>query len=230
MRVVIVARASTQEQNQSIKIQLEALRNWAYLMGHQVVCEFFALESGKLTKRDTVEDALEVIRLGQAEALVVTKLDRLGRDMGELIRIIKEIQQMQAGFVSVEQNIDTTSVMGKFFFQMMGAVAELERDMISERVKTGVRQAKKEGKRVGAPAFWFDVVKGTGEVIPDDKQLEVIEQIYQLRFKGITFEKIATGLNARQIPTKKGLRWTRQGVRDMIAKYERYQDSLNAVS
>ncbi|WP_292530161.1 recombinase family protein [Methylocystis sp.] len=136
------ARISTDEQ--SLDLQRDALRK----AGCMEVFEDRGV-SGVATQRPGLEAALK--RIGVNDALVVWKLDRLGRSLPHLIETIRELGARGAGFASLSESIDTTTPGGKLVFHIMGALAEFERTLIVERVNAGIAAAKKRGKHVGRP-------------------------------------------------------------------------------
>jgi DNA invertase Pin-like site-specific DNA recombinase len=82
---------------------------------------------------------------------VVWKLDRLGRSLPHLVEVINGLRDAGIGFRSLQEQIDTTSAGGRFYFHMLAALAEFEREMISERTRAGMASAKRRGKHVGRP-------------------------------------------------------------------------------
>lgn len=90
-------------------------------------------------------------RITSSDVLVVWKLDRLGRSLPHLIKIMGQLGALGAGFSSLSESIDTTTAGGKLIFHIMGALAEFERSLIVERVTAGIAAAKKRGKHVGRP-------------------------------------------------------------------------------
>ena len=99
--------------------------------------------SGKLAKRLSLDKALEFLREG--DTLVITKLDRLGRSLSNLIELVAELEHRHVDLKVIDQNIDTTSPAGKLFFHIVGAFAQFERDMISERTRDGLDAARARG-------------------------------------------------------------------------------------
>ena len=89
--------------------------------------------------------------MDRGDTLVVWRLDRLGRSLNDLIAIIDELGKRGIEFVSLTESIDTTSAGGRLYFHLMGALAEFERALISERTKAGMREAKRRGITLGRP-------------------------------------------------------------------------------
>ena len=139
MTLVGYARVSTAEQDTAL--QTDALR--------QAGCEriFEDTASGAKTDRPGLTDALAYLRKG--DALVVWRLDRLGRSLPHLIETIADLEARGIGFRSLTENIDTTTAGGKLFFHVFGALAQFERDLIRERTKAGLDAARARGRKGG---------------------------------------------------------------------------------
>ena len=135
------ARVSTTDQNPNL--QLDALK--------QAGCEriFEDTISGAKADRPGLKDTLSHLR--RDDTLVVWKLDRLGRTTKGLIDLVEQLKERGVGFKSLQDNIDTSTPMGQFFFVVFSAIAELERSMIRERSKAGLAAAKARGRRGGRP-------------------------------------------------------------------------------
>lgn len=136
------ARVSTQDQ--TLNLQKDALQ--------KIGCTriFTDTLSGSITERPGLNEALEFLRGG--DALVVWRLDRLGRSLQHLLETIAHLQQRAIGFKSLTENIDTTTPGGKLIFHVFGALAEFERDLIRERTQAGLAAARARGKYGGRPS------------------------------------------------------------------------------
>jgi DNA invertase Pin-like site-specific DNA recombinase len=135
------ARVSTPEQ--SFALQRDALE-------HSGCTKIFQdVASGAKAARPGLTAALEYLRAG--DMLVVWRLDRLGRSLGQLMALMQTLQSRQIGFHSLIEVIDTTTATGQFFFQVTGAFAELERNLIRERTRAGLASARQRGRRGGRP-------------------------------------------------------------------------------
>ena len=100
--------------------------------------------SGALASRPELAKALEALRAG--DRLVVTKLDRLGRSLANLIELASTLAEREIRLIVLDQSIDTSTSAGRMFFHMLGAIAEFERDLISERTREGLEAARRRGK------------------------------------------------------------------------------------
>lgn len=145
MKAIIYARVSTSEQN--IENQVKICQEFCKNKGWQIPVIYKDVMSGTKTSRPSFNRMLEDMRKYKFRAIVVTKLDRIGRSLQHLITILDELKHKKVEFVAVTQNIDTTTASGRLQWQIMGAFAEFEREIISERTKEGLRFAKNVGKR-----------------------------------------------------------------------------------
>lgn len=136
------ARVSTEEQN--LDLQIHALKG----AGCNVIHEDFGI-SGASVKRPGLRKTLRRIKAG--DVLVVWKLDRLGRSLPHLVETINALRERGVGFRSLQEQIDTTCAGGRFYFHMLAALAEFERELISERTRAGMASAKRRGVRIGRP-------------------------------------------------------------------------------
>lgn len=103
--------------------------------------------SGKLARRPQLDQALAVLREG--DQLVITKLDRLGRSLANLIEIAADLQRRGVHLVVLDQGIDTTTAVGRMFFQILGSIAEFEHALMSERTVDGLAAARARGRTGG---------------------------------------------------------------------------------
>ena len=145
MKVVIYARVSTEEQ--SVDKQVDECKEFCKNRGYEVVGVYRDVISGIKSSRPQLDALMKDCFQKKFDAVVVWKLDRLGRSVEHLISILNQLQVYKVDFISVTQPLDTTTSQGKLLFNILGSFAQFERDMISERTKMGLRHAKNVGKR-----------------------------------------------------------------------------------
>jgi len=145
MKVAIYCRVSTEQQDADKQefICQEACKK----EGHEVYKVYKDVISGSTTSRKNFNELLNDMRHYKFDAIMVTKLDRLGRSLQHLLSLMDEFKRKGIHFIAVTQSIDTSSAAGKLQLQIMGAFAEFERAIISERTKEGMRNAEGVGKR-----------------------------------------------------------------------------------
>jgi len=144
MKVAIYCRVSTEDQNADKQEDIN--REYCRRMGYEVYKVYKDVISGATSSRPEFNKLLEDMRHYKFDAILVTKLDRLGRSLKHLLSLIDEFKGKGINFIASTQNIDTTSASGQLQLQIMGAFAEFERAIISERTKEGLKK-RKEGKR-----------------------------------------------------------------------------------
>ena len=149
-RVAIYARVSTHDQ-QTLPTQLEAMRAYAERKGWQIALTVEEVGSGAKT-RPRREELLRAARRKEMDIIVVWRLDRWGRSLVDLIATLQELTALRVGFVSLSEALDLTTPSGRAFAGMLAVFAEFERDILRDRVKAGIAQARKEGRPHGRPA------------------------------------------------------------------------------
>jgi DNA invertase Pin-like site-specific DNA recombinase len=159
MRVAIYARVSTSA-GQSVEMQLRDLRQLAQQRGFEIIAEFCDEGvSGSCDSRPQLDRMLFDAQRGRFQAILIWRLDRLGRSLQNLVRLFESFQAWNVALISFGEGLDFSTSMGKLFYQLSGAFAEFERDCIRERVKAGLRNAKARGKRLGRPRLAVDAVR-----------------------------------------------------------------------
>lgn len=161
------ARVSTKKQ--SLDMQLDELKRYG--------CEEITTEKESGAKKDRKELQLLLSKLRKDDTLVVYKLDRLGRTMHQLVNLLQEFNEKGIHFVSIKDGIDTSTTMGRFLFHIFGAMAEMEREVINERVISGVAAAKARGREGGRKkAHTPQQIQGMMEMLASGKtKVEVCE-------------------------------------------------------
>jgi len=150
-RAAIYVRVSTAEQETDL--QETELREYCDNRGWSCTIYRDKGQSGAKNDRPALNAPLGDMRKRKFDVVVVWALDRLARSLKQLLSIAEECQSLSVDLVSLKQNVDTTLPAGKLTFSVLGAVAEFEREMLRERVRSGMAQAKRAGKRVGRPAL-----------------------------------------------------------------------------
>jgi DNA invertase Pin-like site-specific DNA recombinase len=157
MKAALYARVSTANNGQDPQVQLRELREYCERRGWTVLSEFVDVGiSGSKEKRPQLDRLLADAHQRRFDAVVVWKFDRFARSVSHLLRALETFQTLGIEFVSLTEGVDTSTPMGKMVFIVLGAVAELERSLIVERVKAGLRNARAKGKRLGRPRRILD--------------------------------------------------------------------------
>ncbi|MCZ6750563.1 MAG: recombinase family protein [Acidobacteria bacterium] len=161
-KAALYARVSTNNGHQDPAMQLRELREYCERRGWQVFSEYVdAGISGSKEKRPELDRLMADAHRRQFDVLVVWKFDRFARSVSHLLRALENFQALGIEFVSLSEQMDTTTPAGKMVFTVLGAVAELERSLIVERVRAGIRNARAKGKRLVRPRRVVDSSKIT---------------------------------------------------------------------
>src|ERR1700677_3440692 len=173
MRIAIYARVSTKDQ--SCDLQLRDLRAYCAAKGVERIHEYVDVgQSGAKDSRPELNELMEEARKRRFDAIVVWRFDRFARSTKHLLLALEEFRALGIQFISYQENMDTSSPLGQALFTIVAAVAQLERDLIRERVSAGIRNAQAAGKQLGRPTRIVDR-----------------EQILRLRAEGVSIEQIA---------------------------------------
>jgi DNA invertase Pin-like site-specific DNA recombinase len=148
MRAAIYTRVSTSDQ--STDRQIRELREYAHARDWQIVQEAQEVASGASRKRPLREEVLQLARARGVDTILVQSLDRWGRSVQDLVLTMAELEALGVAFV-VPGHIDMTTPMGRMLAHFLGAIAEFERELIRERVRSGLANARAKGKRLGRP-------------------------------------------------------------------------------
>ena len=177
-RVALYARVSTKNNGQDPETQLIALREYAQHRGFMMAGEYVDIGiSGSKDSRPALDRLMKDARARKFDVVVVARFDRFARSVSHLLRVLEEFSHPGVDFVSLSESVDASTPMGKMIFTVLGAVAELERNLIKERVQMGISRARKQGKQLGRPRV---------EVDP--------RQVAGLRLRGKSWNEIAKEL------------------------------------
>jgi len=165
-------------------MQIRELCEYCKRRGWPIVREYVDLGiSGAKERRPGLDRLIADAHKRKFEVIVVWKFDRFARSVSHLLRALETFRALGIEFVSLSEQVDTSTPTGKMIFTVLGAVAELERSLIAERVRAGLRHAKAKGKRLGRPTKHVDPA-----------------QVAQLRAQGLSWRKL--GLRLGVSPTK----------------------------
>ena len=153
-RAAFYLRVSTADQN--LSTQLHDLRSMAAQRGFEVVAEYTDQVSGAKSRRPGLGDLMRDARRGNFDVVLVWASDRIARSVRHFLEILDELNRLNIEFVSFREQIDTGGPLGRAIVVIIGAIAELERNLIVERVRAGMRRALLEGRHIGRPSLELD--------------------------------------------------------------------------
>lgn len=178
MRTALYCRVSTTDQ--SVEMQLADLRAYCTQRGFTIYREYSDTGiSGTKERRPELDALMSDARKRKFDAVLVWRFDRFARSTKHLVTSLEEFHHLGIAFLSFHENVDTTSSLGKAMFTIVAAIAELERSIIVERIKGGLRRAKAMGKKIGRPGLQMNT-----------------EQIMSLKSQGLSIRAIAKQVGA----------------------------------
>lgn len=155
---------------------------------------------------------------GEAEGLLVVKLDRLTRSVKDLGSLLDRYFGTRFSLLSVSDQIDTRSAAGRLVLNVLAAVSQWEREAIGERTSAALQHKIAQGERVGAPPFGWDVA--AGKLTGNAREQTTLDRIAELRAQNLTMREIADILSAEKRTTKRGTRWHANTVRRALLRME----------
>jgi len=153
-RAALYCRVSTGDQH--LETQLLDLRELAKQRGLEIVREYTDVISGAKSKRPGLDSLMSDARRRRFDIVLVAAFDRIARNVRHFLDVLDELSQLNIQFISMRENIDTGGPLGRALLTIIGAISELERSLIVERVKAGMRRAKLEGRRIGRTPLDID--------------------------------------------------------------------------
>lgn len=172
-----VGYARVSSTNQNIDLQINALKKYG-------VDKIYMEKQSAVKYRPELDNLLDYVRAG--DTVVVWKLDRIARSLKHLIDIVETLKAKEVNFVSITESIDTTTSLGKFFLQINGSFAELERNLIIERTKAGLQAAREKGNIGGRkPGLSHEAIK----------KAKAAKKLYLDPDNNYTVDEICTTLN-----------------------------------
>jgi DNA invertase Pin-like site-specific DNA recombinase len=159
-RVAIYGRVSTTNHGQDVRLQTRELEQFAQARGWRLMDSYLDIGiSGSKDKRPELDRLMADAHRRKFNVVIVWKFDRFARSVSHLLRALETFNALGIAFVSLSEQMDTTTPTGKMIFTVLGAVAELERSLIVERVRAGLRNARAKGKTLGRPRKIVDAAR-----------------------------------------------------------------------
>jgi len=189
VKVALYARVSQADKDQDPENQLIKLRNFAQSYNWEIYQEYVDYASGSQASRPALDRMLSDARAHRFNAVVVVRLDRIGRSVRNLHNLLLELHRFNVDLICTDQDINTWSPTGKLIFTILGTISEFELVLIRDRTKDGLVRALAQGKRLGGP--------------PNPARTE---EILRLRAEGLTLREIGRRLGISHQGVKQRLR------------------------
>jgi DNA invertase Pin-like site-specific DNA recombinase len=216
-RVALYTRISTDETNQPYSLGAQHDRLLAHVSsqpGWQVVAEYEDRASGKSLERPALADARRAATAGAYDLLLVFRVDRLSRNLGQLAALIEELEAAGVAFRSLTEPFDTSNPAGRMMLQMLGVFAEFERASIIERISAGMQRKASRGEwTVGSYPYGYRRGAAGPGLEPDPAAVQIVGDMFERYVTDrLGSGAIAEWLNERGLRTTRGQPWTRASV------------------
>ena len=220
-KVAIYARVSTTnqaEEGYSIDGQIDSLEKYCEAMGWDVYNKYIdAGFSGGSLNRPEMTNLINDVKHGLFDTVLVYKLDRLSRNVRDTLYLIKDVFNInKIDFVSIQENIDTSSAMGTLFLTLLSAIAEFEREQIKERMQLGKLGRAKSGKSMqwAKISYGYDYIKETGTLSVNPYQALIVRKMFEWYLSGMSITKLRDALNEQYGQDKE---WSYRTVRVILS-------------
>ena len=211
-------RVSTEKQADhgvSIEAQTEKLKAYAMLYDIDLVDLVIEQGSAKCLQREGLQSALSRLEAGEAEALIVVKLDRLTRSVADLGKLVDTYFQNFA-LLSVGEQIDTRSAAGRLVLNVLASVSQWEREVIGERTSAAMQHMRNQNQYTGGkPPYGYDLVDG--ELIENENEQQVIKLVAKYKAAGLSYRKIAAVIDEAGHKSRTGKQLSAMSVSRMRA-------------
>ncbi len=212
MRAIGYIRVSSDEQVRegvSLTMQVSKIKSYCDLNDLDLmdIREDAGISAKNISGRPGFQEALNMVYSGEADALVVWKLDRAFRSTQDALSVAEKLNKAGRALVSICEKLDTTSAVGEFFFTLMASLAQMERRLIGERTAAALQSKKAKGERVGEIPFGYALADDGVHLVEDATEQEIIQRVHSLKADGFSLRAIARELNRDGYKTKKGHDW-----------------------
>ncbi|MHC4647253.1 MAG: recombinase family protein [Planctomycetota bacterium] len=232
MEIIAYTRVSTESQGKhgvSLPAQERRIRAGCEQLGHVLVAVYTDVASGKNLRRPGLQEALRHLKKRPEAGLMVTALDRLSRSVRDILKLVDESFSPERygsrGFVSLAQFIDTTTPFGRFALTQWAALAQLEREQTSHRVKLALAHKRLHGERAGTVPWGWRLARGRKKIEPNMAELLILTKAAELRRQGMSLRKIGEALAHAGHVNRKGRRvFNPKTVRSILESARRWRE------
>ncbi|MCP6758789.1 MAG: recombinase family protein [Fischerella sp. CENA71] len=213
-RLIGYGRCSTTEQQYTRQVQEEKIKDYCKLYNHELIGFYYDHGvSGSKIDRPELNRALLELTSGEAEGMIVYKLDRLTRNLGDLSELMTSYFSDKYSLVSVCDQLDTKTPSGRLVINILGSVAQWELETIRDRVKSALVVAKASGKHLGKVPYGHKLINGY--LAESVEEIHTIDTMRQLRNEKMSYQAIARHLNDAGM-LNRGKQWYASSIHDVL--------------
>ena len=206
--VITYLRNSDNKQVNTNSVQLEKVQD--YCNQNNLKLDKIFIDkglSGSKSDREKYQEVIRLIKTGQVDTLIVLSLSRLSRSVKETCKVVELMKKTDTNLISLKENIDMKTSVGKFFINVMSSIYELEVDMIRERTSDVLQSKKEHGKVYSKVPYGF--TRQGENLIVNKYEKKVLDKMYRMKDTGNSYQKISDFLNRNKHQNKSGGTWSR---------------------
>jgi len=215
-KIIGYIRTSTDKQGNSITLQIHQITD--YCEKNNLVLDDLIIDEGisgkDIKNRKGFHSVLEMLENGELGTLIVLSLSRMGRNLKQNYETIEKMINKDTNLISLKENVDLSTPMGRFMVNIMNSLYQMEREMISERVTDVLHDKKVNGKVFGVVPYGFD--RDDDILVPNNKEQKMIKKIMNLKKTGLSYQKISDFLNRNKHIKKNGKKFNRYDVFHLV--------------
>ena len=222
MRAIGYVRVSTEEQavnGNSLGIQREKIGAMAALQDADLLDVIVDDASARNLNRPGMQHVLNMVKSREVDAVIVYKLDRLTRSVRDLGGLLERFDKANVSLVSVSESLDTGTAAGRLVLNVMGSVAQWERETTVERTREALQAKRARGERTGNIPYGYQLAEDGTHLEQEPGEQRILSGIQRYRKQGLSGQAIADRLNARGLKTRRGGQWHRQYVYNLLRRF-----------
>ena len=207
-------RNSTLKQENSVETQRKLIDDYSELNGIKIdeiiIDEGISGGGDKVTLRQGYNRILGMIEEGLVDNLIVISISRWGRNLGEIYNSVNLMTQKNVKFMSIKENIDTSSPYGRFTINLLSSLYEMELELIKDRTRDTLKMKKENNKVYSPTPYGFD--RDGDDLVENKKEKRLLNKMFRLKDSGLSYGKISDYLKRNRHKTKNGKKWTPSNV------------------
>jgi len=225
MKNIGYIRNSRLSQENSVETQKKLISDFCDT--HQIPLDKIIIDEGisgggdKTNKRDGYQSVIDMINNNELDTLIVVSISRWGRNLGEIYNSVNLMTEKGVKFMSIKENIDTSSPYGRFTINLLSSLYEMELELVRERVKDTLRVKKENNKVYSKIPYGFN--RNGDDLIENKKEKRLLNKMFRLKTNGMSYGKICDYLKRNRHKTKSGGKWTPSNVYSVMKNHFKEQ-------
>ena len=217
-----VSTTDQQDEGVSLTNQQERINAWAAANGHDLAGMYVEARSGgRADNRPELKRAMSAA-CSEGGILVVYSLSRFSRSVRDTLALADQLERAGANLASLSESLDTSTPVGRMFFQLMSVLSEFERNQLRQRTTSAMSHLRQHNKRISYKIpLGYDLAKDGSTLQPNQREQNVISRIVEQRQTGMTLSAIAHGLADDKVATKQGGQWKPNTVLAILRRHEK---------